>query len=100
MLNYLDFLAGWHAGWVSGRDSQLSLELRIGTESVAKRSASIAAESPVAVGSVIVWESGELEIEVLDLQSMTRTYMDSGVVDGPEDFGTRLSKFVRACLPR
>ena len=99
-MNYLDFLSGWHAGWVSGRDSQLSLELRIGSESVARRSASIAAESPAAVGSVIVWESGDLEVEVVDLQSMARTYVDSGVIDGPEDFAMRMSKFVRACLPR
>lgn len=99
MLSYIDFLAGWHAGWTSGRESQLSLELRIGPESVARRSASIAAESPVALGSVIVWETGDLEIEVVDLESTSRTYVDSGVIDGPEDFGTRLARFVRECLP-
>lgn len=98
MLNYLDFLAGWYAGWVSDRDSQLSLELRVGQDAVDKRSAALAAESPSALGSVIVWESGEIEVEVVDIRSMNRTYVDSGRIAGPEDFAKRLSRLVRECL--
>jgi hypothetical protein len=98
MLNHLDYLAGWYAGWTSDRDSLISMELRLGSDTVDKRSAALAVESPTAMGSVIVWESGEIEIEVVDLRSMNRTYADSGLIGGHEDFSSRLSRLVRECL--
>lgn len=98
MLSYLDFLAGWYAGWASDRDSPVSLELQVGPGNVDKRSAALAAESPTAVGSAIVWESGEIEIEVVDTRSMNRTYVDSGLIAGPEDFASRLARLVRECV--
>lgn len=99
MLNHLDFLAGWIEGWRLDRDSVVALEFLAGRQNVDKRSASVAAESPTKLGSLTVWESGELEAEVIDLATQDRTFVLSHILEGPQDFGDRLSRFVREMVP-
>ena len=96
-MSYLDFVAGWWAGWSLNRESVVAVELRVGSPKHAKRSSSLAAESCHTLGALTVWETGELEAEVMDLTTQTRTHVDSTVLESHEDFAHHLAKFIRAC---
>lgn len=94
MLSLLDFAAGWVSGWRQGRESQIALDFLAGYDDVPKRSVAVAAESPTKLGSLILWESGEVEIEVVDVMSQERLLAMSLVVTGPFELSDAISLLV------
>ncbi len=95
-MSYLDFLAGWWAGWSISRDSVVAIELRVGPEDRDKRSSSLAAESETKLGALTIWDSGEFEAEVIEWATEERTHVDSTIVKNAEDLAFHLARFVRA----
>lgn len=79
MLNLLDAMSRWAAEHASA-DKTASVKHRRGRQDVAKQSADVGFESRSALGTVAVWESGELEAEVLQIPSGKRLFVLSGVV--------------------
>lgn len=96
-VSYLDFLAGWWAGWILNRESVVAIELRVGSHTYDKKSSSLAAESSTKLGSLTVWDTGEFEAEVLDFRTRSRTHVTSTIIKDEEDFAHHLARFVRAC---
>lgn len=94
VLSLIDFAAGWVSGWQQGRESSVALDFVAGRDDVPKRSASIAAESPKKLGSLTLWESGEIEIEVVELLSQERSLAISKVVSGPHELSDALARLV------
>lgn len=50
----------------------VQIEYRKGLASVAKRSAVVGFKTPEALGSVAVWEGGDVEAEVLLIETLSR----------------------------
>lgn len=102
--NYLDFLAGWWAGWRIERASPVQIGLRVGIPRGPNDSATLALESAKVLGVLTVWADGSIEMEALRLSDQERFLVHSGVLSGPEELAARLSEFVRSCsfppLPR
>lgn len=96
-MNYVDFLQGWWAGWVLNRNSPTAIDLCVGPPNVTKRSCTLGAESSTKLGAFTIWDTGELESEVMDTDTQIRTLVDSVTVNGAEDLSHFLARFVHAC---
>lgn len=96
-MSFIDFLSGWWAGWSLNRESVVAIELRIGSTAYDKQSSSLAAESSTHLGSLTIWDTGELEAEVLHIETQQRTYVQSTVIHAAPEFAQCLARFVRAC---
>lgn len=74
--------------WVEQRettnDHQVRLSFREGPPGVPNRSVSVAFETPIALGVVSVWELGDIEAEVLEIESEDRVFVYSGMLEGAE----------------
>ena len=91
-------MAGWSDGWIADRPSTMSLQFTMGPVDRDKRSAWIATESPTTVGHLTLWESGEIEAEIVETRSMRRVHTVSAVVKDADALSMRLRAFVDACL--
>ena len=89
-------LVAWFAGYEQG-SSAVQLELHHGPANHDKRSAWLGAESTRALGSFVVWNSGEVEVEVLDARSEVRTHVVSTVVTSEEELDAQIALFVESC---
>lgn len=96
-MNYVDFLQGWWAGWILNRDSPVAIDLRVGSPNVAKQACTLGAESSTKLGAFTIWDTGELESEVMDMDTQERTLVDSVTVNDAEDLSHFLARFVHAC---
>jgi len=97
VLDLLHYMAGWADGWAADRDAPISVQFTMGPADRDKRSAWIATESPTALGHLTIWETGEVEAEVVESESMRRVYVVSAVVKDAEALSMRLRAFVDAC---
>lgn len=95
-VSYPDFLAGWAAAWSLQPAATVRVELRVGNRAYDKWANSLAAETDLAVGSFTVWDTGELEAEVMEVDTETRTYVDSTVVTDGAELAAHLAAFIRA----
>lgn len=88
--------------WASTRGTSLqeliSVNFREGRTDVPKRSADIGFQTDTSLGVVIVWESGELETEAIDIQSEVRFAIRADVLDDPEDLLGVLDRFAQAMI--
>ncbi|WP_191563209.1 hypothetical protein [Janibacter melonis] len=96
MLNYLDFMVGWFAGWSHKGTSGTHLEYIEGRRDVDKIASTLAAETDIKVGVITIWETGELEAEIAELATQERTYVESKIVTSLEECGTSIANFLRA----
>ena len=98
-MDFAALLVAWFAGWDQG-SSALRLELHQGPTNRDKRAAWLGAESSQTLGSLTVWDTGELEVEVVDVQSETRIRVVSGVVTTADDLHGQLARFIEAAQPQ
>jgi hypothetical protein len=92
-----ELLADWYARWVSGPGSDVRVDLVRGPPDRAKRAAWLGAESTRALGSLTVWDSGELEVEVTDVATEVRTLVVSTVLKDAGELEPQVARFLRAC---
>ena len=96
-MNYVDFLQD------GGQDGCSIATLRqpstcvSGRPIMTKRSCTLGAESSTKLGAFTIWDTGELESEVMDMDTQERTLVDSVTVNGAEDLSHFLARFVHAC---
>ncbi|WP_263120205.1 hypothetical protein [Cellulomonas sp. RIT-PI-Y] len=81
MLNLIESMARWFDENSSAEGVRASY--REGPVDRPKRSAQIGFETAASLASVAVWESGELEAEVLVVESLERVLVISMVVSTP-----------------
>ena len=84
MLSLLDDMEEW-ALLRPVSDTGPSIVFRRGRIDVAKLSADVSFASTVRLGSVAVWETGELEAEILEIESEDRVFVLSAIVRRSED---------------
>lgn len=91
----LDFVAGWVEGWRAGRSTDVTLTLSPGRGYPPKPGISFGAESPTRLGVFTVWVSGEVEVEVMEVATQTRTLVVSTVVEDGSALADLLSEFTQ-----
>lgn len=94
---FLDYLAGWAETWSMDPVSTTTLQFTMGPENWDRRSAWIATESPTRMGHLTLWDSGELEIEVVDATSMEAVHAVSAVISDTESLAQHLRAFLDVC---
>ncbi|MHA7619464.1 hypothetical protein ACX12M_13165 [Cellulosimicrobium cellulans] len=78
MLSFIETMAQWVSEHANGNRVQIAY--REGPTSVPKREAVVGFETEVALGSFAVWETGEVEAEVLVVETLERPLVISAVV--------------------
>jgi len=78
MLSFIDAMAQWAAEHQN--DHQVQVTHREGPADVPKRSAVVGFETEFALGSLVVWDTGELEAEVLVVETLDRPLVISAIV--------------------
>ena len=96
MLSLLDEMDDWATLQRSDRNGLVKIAYRRGRSDVPKQSADIGLESSVALRVVAVWDSGEIEAEVVDIKSMSRLYLFSGIVRDERELREVLDLALRA----
>ncbi len=98
VLGLLYYLGGWADGWRHGRQSPVALAFEMGPVERPTRSASLGAESLNALGHVTVWESGEVEAEVVRLVDDQRTLAISATVADVDGLDEIVRKVLAECV--
>ena len=96
-MDFPELLAQWYAMWVQHSPSDLRVDLVRGPVDREKRVAWLRAESDRALGSLVVWDSGELEVEVADVESEVRTLVVSTVLTEADGLEPEITRFLQAC---
>jgi hypothetical protein len=100
-VDFPELLARWYADWSAHRDtgsrSGLRVDLVRGPLDRPKRAAWLGAESDRALGSLTVWGSGELEVEVVDVATEVRTLVVSARLAEADELEPQVARFLRAC---
>lgn len=71
-------------------------EYRNGPAGVSKGSAVVGLQTPEALGSVAVWGSGEVEAEVLLVETLNRSLVISATVASPSELTQTLDRVLSA----
>jgi len=97
MLILLYYLAGWCEAWTASGNSAVAIDFVLGPQDHDKRAARAMIEGPLRAGQVSVWESGECEISVYDVESAEAVLLESSVVEYAEQLGSILRRAVVEC---
>lgn len=95
-MDFPGLLAEWYAHSVQGPATGLRIDLVRGPLDRAKRAAWLGAESDRALGSLTVWDSGELEVEVIDVETQVRTLVQSTVLIEAAELEPEVTRFLEA----
>ncbi len=94
MLTYLEVMTAWVS------DHQAATTMRIthreSRTDVPKRSAVVGFETDLALGSLAVWETGEVEAEVLVVETLERPLVVSALLGSPVELNDVLDRVVAA----
>lgn len=94
MLSYLEAMARWATERQS--DYRVQITHREGAADVPKRSAVVGFETDRALGSFAVWETGEVEAEVLIVETLDRPLVISTIVETTAELLEALDRVVEA----
>ena len=77
-------------------DENVKIRFRAGPEDVPKRSSDVSFEAKNSLGVAAVWESGEFEAEVVDIQTAERLIVLSAVLDDVVELRRKLDEVCAA----
>ncbi len=93
MLNLLEVMAQWVAE--HRLDHRVQMTHHVGVADVPKRSAVVGFETESALGSIAVWETGEVEAEIVVVDTLDRPLVISTVVTTNADLIEVLERVAR-----
>lgn len=93
MLNYLEAIALWVT---EQRNQRTRVTHRQGADDVFRRSAVVGFETDRALGSLAVWDTGEVEAEVVIVETLERTLVISMVVETTAELVEALDRVAEA----
>ncbi len=96
MLGLLFYMGGWVDGWMASTDSQIILRFEMGPDDRPKRSAWMSIETSACLGHVTVWESGEVDAEVVEVASGASIRAISRVVGSPSELAATIREVISA----
>lgn len=97
MLTLLGFVAGWAEGWLASGRADLSVTWEDSPKDRDKLATWVTIQGPVAWGQLTVWDTGEVAIEAMNVESGELIISENAQVDSTELVGQLIRKLVAAC---
>lgn len=97
MLILLYFMAGWCEAWSASGNSVVSMSFEMGPENRPKRAAWTVVEGSSAAGQVSVWDSGECQFEVYEIDSGREIVNEAIHVNSADELASILRRALALC---
>ncbi len=97
MSTLLTFLAGWAEGWIASARPDITVTWEEGPANRDKRATWMAVQGPAAWGQITVWESGEVAVEAMSVDTGKLLFSEHSVVSGVEGLSPLIRKLVATC---
>lgn len=97
VLNLQYFMAGRCEAWSASGNSVASMSFEMGPENRSKRAAWTVVEGASAAGQVSVWDTGECQLEVYEVESGCEIVNETIQVNSADDLGSVLRRVLALC---
>jgi hypothetical protein len=97
MLTLLGFVSGWAEGWLASGRTDLTIAWEESPSDRDKLATWITVQGPAAWGQLTVWETGEVALEAMEVDSGDLIISENAQVDSTELVGRLIRKLVAAC---
>ena len=97
MLTLLSFLAGWAEGWTASGRPDVSISWEQSADGRPKQAAWMSVQGPAAWGQLTVWESGEVAVEAMSVETGELVLSEQLAVASDYELLAIIRRLVAAC---